>query len=146
MSGPGRPPDSMGGSTVPIGDVVTRRSRHPVSREGEVRNLGQEEPHAVTYASVQELMEAVLESGERRVSFAAVMRALAKGESEQVAVVLTEDRLLVASVAWPSDYELTEALDRDDRVAAFLYRAWQDERRVDRAHLGVNRDRFRSSG
>ena len=113
MSGPGRPPDSMGGATVPIGDVVTRRSRHPVSREGEVRNLGQEEPHAVTYASVQELMEAVLESGERRVSFAAVMRALAKGESEQVAVVLTEDRLLVASVAWPSDYELTEALDRD---------------------------------
>ena len=58
-------------------------------------------------------MESVLERGERRVSFAAVMRALAKGESAQVAVVLTEGRLLVASVAWPSDYELTESLDRE---------------------------------
>ncbi len=67
----------------------------------------------MTYSSVQELMEAVLERGERRVAFAAVMRALAKGTSVQVAVVLTERRLLVASVAWPSDYELTEALDRE---------------------------------
>ena len=67
----------------------------------------------MTYASVQELMEVVLAPGERRVSFAAVMRSLAKGESVQVALVLTERRLLVASVAWPSDYELTESLDRD---------------------------------
>jgi len=67
----------------------------------------------LTYTSVQELMEAVLGAGERRVSFAAVMRSLADGESAQVAVVLTELRLLVASVAWPSDYELTESLERE---------------------------------
>lgn len=85
----------------------------------------------MTYTSVQELMEAVLEPGERRVSFAAVMRSLADGESTQVAVVLTELRLLVASVAWPSDYELTEAMetgkctvlgheDRDDGTSTLV--------------------------
>lgn len=72
-----------------------------------------EDPYAVTYASVQELMDVVLEPGERRVSFAAVVRSSAKGEAVQVALVLTELRLLVASVAWPSDYELTESLSRD---------------------------------
>ncbi len=70
-------------------------------------------PPAVTYPSIEDLLGNNLEAGERRLSFAAVRQRTGEGsEPEEGAVVLTDRRLLLVSVAWPTDYELKTSLPR----------------------------------